>query len=151
MKWILSHATDSIHEWLLQQEDKTKSLIFHLQRFSLRLLGSTKRLFFLDVQEGFLSKKITLRNEYGVELGETTFADNPVEGQLQLNGNKYLYRAENNELKLFDSDKNLLATSETALPARMEKSEFYSLLFGFAWLTTADAVAEKEKHFSLSA
>jgi len=84
-------------------------------------------------------------------LGETTFADNPVEGQLQLNGNKYLYRAENNELKLFDSDKNLLATSETALPARMEKSEFYSLLFGFAWLTTADAVAEKEKHFSLSA
>ena len=88
MKWILSQAADGIHEWLLQQKDGTKSLIYHLQRFSLRLLGTTKRLFFLDVQEGFLSKKVVLRNEYGIDLGETTFSENPAEGQLQLNGQK---------------------------------------------------------------
>lgn len=150
MKWILSHTEDGIHQWQLQQEDKSKRLIVHPQRLSLRLIGTSKRLFFLDVQ-GFLHKKIFLRNEYGVEMGETAFTENPDSGDLLLNGQNYSYTADDRQLALFDSENNLLATSEIAREPALETLELYSLLFGLAWFITADGLTEKDREISTTA
>jgi hypothetical protein len=142
MKWVLSHATDDLHHWLLQQEENSRSLTLHLQRLSLRLNGFSKRLFFLQVQ-GILQKKITLCSEYGVVMAETIFADNPFSAQIFINGEKYYYELEMGKLMLLDSEKNPIGDCEIANGTNLGKYEFYSLLFGFAWFTVADAMAEK--------
>lgn len=141
MKWVLSHATDEIHHWLLQQEEGSRSLTFHLQRSSLRLNGFSKRLFFLQVQ-GLLQKKVLLSSEYGVALGEAVFAEKPSPGQLVFNGQRFFFQTEEGKLLLLDSEKNLLGECRIEQKA-LHKHEFYALLFGFAWFVTADTVAEK--------
>lgn len=142
MKWVLSHATDEVHHWLLQQEEGSRSLILHLQRLSLRLNGFSKRLFFLQVQ-GLLQKKILLRSEYGVELGETSFADKSPFAPIIINEQKFFYQVDGTKLMLLDGEKNNLGECEMAPDSAQDKVEFYALLFGFAWFITADAVAEK--------
>ncbi len=150
MKWVLSHTTDEIHHWLLQQQGGSRSLIANLHRLSLRLVGMSKRLFFLQVQ-GFLHKKILLRSEYGVVIGETSFADKPSPGQLLFNGQRYSYRVEEGSLVLLDNDKNIAGKCEIAAEAQQNKFEFYSLLFGFAWFLMADTAAEKSPVLSITA
>lgn len=97
----------------------------------------------MDVQ-GFLHKKVLLRSEYGVEIGETAFAEQPTAASLLLDGKKFFYQAESGRLELFDSEKNLLASCGLDVPDGMEKLEFYSLLFGFVWLQTAGVPTAKE-------
>jgi len=150
MKWILSHATEGIHQWQLQQDGRVKFLSFHRQRLSLRIAGITKRLFFLN-EQGFLQKKILLRSEYGVAIGETIFIDKPVAGHLTLNEQKFFYRCDEGQLSLFDSEKNLLAVSEFDAAMATDKYERYGLLFGFTWLQLADGVAEKNRVLSITA
>lgn len=145
MKWVLSHASDDIHHWQLQHEDESKSLVVNLQRLSLRLSGISKRLFFLNLQ-GFLHKKILLRTEYGVVMGETAFADKIAPGQLVLNGQKFYYRYKEGCLYLMDSEKQVIATCDLSVEATT-KLEVYSLLFGFVWFSTADA-DQKERTLS---
>ena len=143
MKWILSHASDDIHHWQLQTTNSSKSLIVNLQRLSLRLSGLSKRLFFLDVQ-GFLNKKIILRTEYGVALGETAFNDKPSLGLVTINDRKFSYGVNENKLQLFDNEKQVISTCELSNETKTSKLEFFSLLFGLLWFSTADAVAEKQ-------
>jgi hypothetical protein len=142
MKWVLSHATDEIHHWLLQQEEGSRSLTLHLQRLSLRLSGFSKRLFFLQVG-GLLQKKISLRSEYGVELGEVVFTEKASPASIILNGQKLFYQAEDGKLVLRDGDKVVLGECEIAQGADLNRTEFYALLFGFAWFVTVDSLAEK--------
>ena len=119
-------------------------MIFHQQRRSLRLNGFSKRLFFLE-EQGFLQKKLVLRSEYGVEMGEVPFGGNAFFGQLTINGEKFFYQMEHEKLLLLDSEKNPLSDCEIVGEASLGKEEFYSLLFGFAWFVTADAAANAEK------
>lgn len=141
MKWVLSHATDGLHHWLFQQEECSRSLVLNLQRLSLRLLGFTKRLFFLQVQ-GFIQKKILLRSEYGVVIGETAFSEKPSPGQLMMNGQKLFHHIEDEKLVLRNSENVIVGTSQMTQRAAMNRFEFYSLLFGFAWFLTADSATE---------
>ncbi len=150
MKWVLSHATDGFHHWLLQQEENTRSLIFNIQRLSLRLIGITKRLFFLQVQ-GLLNKKILLRSEYGVVIGEAPFTSNPSPGQLTINGQKLFHRIEDQKLILLNSEKAVVGSSDLTQNAINNKLEFYSLLFGFAWFLTADTASDKDSVLSATA
>jgi hypothetical protein len=144
MKWVLSHATDGLHHWLLQQEEASRSLILNLQRLSLRLIGFSKRLFFLQVQ-GFLQKKILLRSEYGVIIAETAFTDKPSSGQLTINGQKFFHRVEEEKLVLLNSENMVVGTSHMMPGAFTNRYEFYSLLFGFAWFLTSDPAADARR------
>ena len=142
MKWVLSHATNDLHHWQLQQEENSRSLTFNLKRLSLRLNGFSKRLFFLE-EQGFLQKKLVLRSEYGVEMGEVSFGGNAFFGQLVINGEKFFYEMNQEKLLLLDSEKHPVSNCEIIGEASLGKEEFYSLLFGFAWFVTADAMVEK--------
>ena len=150
MKWVLSHATNELHHWLLQQEEGSRSLILNQQRHSLRLNGLSKRLFFLQVQ-GFLNKKVLLRSEYGVVLGETPLTEKLVAAQLLFNGQRFFYAVEDKRLVLLDSEKNIVGKCEITEEVAADKYEFYALLFGFAWFLTADAVADKQRVLPVTA
>jgi hypothetical protein len=150
MKWVLSHATDGFHHWQLQQENQAKLLIFHLSRLSLRLTGIIKRLFFLQ-EQGFLQKKVLLRSEYGIVLGEATPTDKSSPGQLLLNGQKFFYRTESTQLILLDNDKQLVGACELPAEAPANRLERFGLLFSFAWFLTADAAADKDRALSVTA
>ncbi len=150
MKWVLSHATDELHHWLLQLQEGSRSLTLNLKRLSLRLHGFSKRLFFLQVQ-GFLNKKVLLRSEYGVVLGETAFAEKPSAAPLLFNGQRFFYTLENEKLVLLDSEKNTVGQSDISAEATTGKYEFYALLFGLAWLLTADAAGVKPQELPATA
>lgn len=144
MKWVLSHTKDGLQHWLLQQGENSRSLVLNLQRLSLRLLGLTKRLFFLQVK-GFIHKKILLRSEYGVLIGEAPFTDKTSPGQLTINGQKLFYRVEDENLLLLNSQHSVVGSSRLTPNAVHNRFEFYSLLFGFAWFLTADVAADKDR------
>lgn len=90
-----------------------------------------------------MQKKLVLRSEYGVEIGEVAFGGNAFFGQLTINGEKFFYEMNHEKLLLLDSEKKPLSECEIVGEASLGKEEFYSLLFGFAWFVTADAVVEK--------
>lgn len=142
MKWVLSHATDELHHWQLQQDEGSRSLTLHLQRYSLRLNGFSRRLFFLQ-EQGFLQKKLLLRSEYGVEMGETVFSEKSSAAAFIFNGQKLSYEVAEGKLVLLDNEKNELGQCGLPQENRLGRIEFYALLFGFAWFVTADAVVEK--------
>jgi hypothetical protein len=150
MKWVLSHTTDEFHHWLLQHEEGSRSLTLNRQRLSLRLNGSSKRLFFLQVQ-GFLNKKVLLCSEYGVVLGETPFNEKPAAAQLLFNGQRFSYAVEEGKLVLFDSERNIVGESDITEEATADKYELYALVFGLAWFLTADVVAEKQRVLPVTA
>lgn len=149
MKWIFSHATDDIHHWQLQKEEGAASLRFNLQRLSLRLSGTSKRLFFLRVK-GLLQKKVQLLSEYGAAIGETSFTTTPSTGQIAFNGQTFFYRNSEAQLRLFTVDNLLLATCALPAETAIGKFAFYSLLFGLAWFLTADSPAGKERQPALT-
>lgn len=148
MKWVLSHASDDIRHWQLQKDSESQLLTINLQGLSLRLAGNARRLFFLEVQ-GLLQKKLLLRTEYGIAIGEIALTDKP-SGQLTLNDHKFFYRQEKNQLQILDGEKQLI--SACTLPDNFQnKIEAHALLFGFAWFVTADALVEKEVALSATA
>ena len=141
MQWVLSHATDGLHHWQLQEQSQTRSLIFNQHRLSLRLSGKSRRLFFLEVQ-GFLHKKILLCSEYGVVIAETAFSEKLQPGQLTCNGQKFFYTVGNNCMQVFNSEKQLIGSSDITPTGEINRYEFYSLLFGQTWFLTADTAIE---------
>lgn len=149
MKWVLSHATDELRHWLLQLEEGSRSLTLNLQRLSLRLHGFSKRLFFLQVQ-GLLQKKVLLRSEYGIVMGETVFAEKSFPAPVIVNEQKLFYQVADEKLQLLDSGKNIIGECQLADRYGPGKPEFYGLLFGFAWFLTADSVANTYEAFKAS-
>lgn len=150
MKWILSHASDEIHHWQLESEKGAQSLSFNHQWLSLRLSGTSKRLLFLRVQ-GLLQKRVLLQTEYGIALGETALADKLSAGPITLNEQKLFYEVKNDQISLFDSEKQLLASCSLPADVSPEKLELYSLLFGFAWFVVPEVAAEQKEPLTLSA
>lgn len=144
MQWILSLASDDIHHWQLDNENGSECLSFNRQWLSLRLTGTSKRLLFLRVQ-GLLQKKVLLQTEYGISLGETALADKLSAGQLILNSQRFFYEVRDDQLFLFDTGKQLLASCGLHADHPFEKLELYGLLFGFAWFVTPAVLAERKK------
>ena len=146
MKWILSLASDDIHHWQLEHEQGVECLRFNRQWHSLRLTGTSKRLLFLRVQ-GLLQKKVLLQTEYGISLGETALADKLSAGQLTLNDQRFFYEVTTDQLFLFNTEKQLLASCGLPADLAFEKLELYGLLFGFAWFVVPALSAKRKEEF----
>lgn len=108
MKWVLSHQSSEHHRWQLRDAAEPALFTYHLQNRSVRIKAKTARLFFLEMATAFFHKKILLRSEYGILVGEAQLAPAGKLAALTLDDRKYYYCWEDQDLLLYNRDKSLL-------------------------------------------
>jgi hypothetical protein len=142
MKWVLSHLSDDHHKWLLQDANEQAQFTYNLQQHSIRIKGKSTRLFFLDVA-GFFQKKVILRSEYGVALGDSPVTTNRTEGALSIIDFRAIYQWRQNALLLFDKNRNQLSTVIIEQSESLDKFEQFALLFSHAWIVYSNLQYKK--------
>ena len=85
MKWVLSHQSAEHHRWILQTDNGIVPLTYNFSYRSIRVKSKTARLFFLEEADGLFQKKVLLRSEYGVIMGEAQATHTAKGGTLLLN------------------------------------------------------------------
>lgn len=143
MKWVLSYRSSSIHNWQLQNQNTEAQLLYNKQNASLRISGNTKRVFFLE-EYGIVPKKLQLKTEYGMVIGETALPNKITGGVFHLNERRYYYRVENGRIALFDRNKKPVAECVIELFRNVDRQEHLALVFCFAWLTQFDAATKEQ-------
>ena len=93
--------------FLLDQSNLVASFTYNTASSSFRLNAWSKRLFFLE-EKGFLRKKVVLKTEYGVEIGECHFIRNAQNGIIYLNDRKFVFNGDNSEIRIADKQNNLV-------------------------------------------
>ncbi len=139
MKWVLSHQSSGQHRWMLQNADAPAEFIYSLQYHSIRIKAKTVRLFFLEEAGSFFQKKILLRSEYGVVMGETQATHTTKGGTLLLNEEKFFYRWNDGGLRLLDRHKKAVSEMHIELRQDADKMEQMAFVFCNAWLLLTDA------------
>lgn len=135
MKWVLSHQSYDHHRWLLRDAEEPAQFTYHLSHHSVRIKAKTARLFFLE-ETGFLHKKVLLRSEYGVVVGEAQAITAGRMAQLVLDGKKYFYCWKDGQLSLYNKNKTLLLNAAIECRHDTEKMELAAFVFLTAWMQT---------------
>ena len=144
MKWILSQQSLDHHRWLLQNAAEQTQFTYSLLHGSIRIKSKTNRLFFLEIA-GLFHKKVFLRSEYGVIVGESNWTTSK-EGIMQMNEQKLIFCWNDSQLSFFNKNKTLLSSLEVDQPGILDKKEQFVLLFSSAWILFADASTKKSEN-----
>lgn len=145
MKWVLSQQSLSHHRWLLQDAKEEAQFSYNQEHHSIRIKSKNSRLFFLEVVGGLFQKKIQLRSEYGVVVGESTWPPEDSDGSIQLNEEKYFFKWQQKTLSLFTKGKQLLQSIHTEHEASLDKLEKFALLFSSLWLVNTNTNTGKKE------
>lgn len=134
MKWVLSNQSSEYHRWQLRDASEPALFTYHLQNRSVRIKAKTARLFFLEIETVFFHKKVLLRSEYGIAVGEAQFTTAGKTGALVLDDQNYFYCWEDRYLLLYNHDKSPLLQVEVERHDNMESLEPFAFVFGSVWL-----------------
>ena len=139
MKWVLSHQSAEHHRWVLQTGNDAVTFTYNFSYRSIRIKSKTSRLFFLEEEDGFFQKKVLLRSEYGVIMGETQATHTSKGGVLLFNNEKFFYRWSEGKLLLLN--RNKIVVFETGIELRPDAGKLEQMAFVFcnAWLLSAEA------------
>lgn len=139
MRWVPSHQASDHHRWELQTANQPAQFNYNPQNHSIRIKAKTTRLFFLEEAGNFFGKKVLLRSEYGLVMGEAQATHTKKGGTLLLYGEKFFYRWTAGSLTLLDRQKKPL--SETGIELRQDADTLEQMAFVFcnAWLVRLEA------------
>jgi hypothetical protein len=144
MKWVLSQQSLDHHRWLLQDAKDEAQFTYNHEHHSIRLKGKNSRLFFLEVI-GLFQKKIQLRSEYGVVVGQSTWPPENSDGSIQLNEEKYYFKWQQKTLSLFTKGKQLFQSIHSEHEPGLDKLEKFALVFSSLWLVNTSANASNKE------
>lgn len=139
MKWVLSHQAGGHHRWVLHTDDGPVQFTYNFQYRSVRTKAKTARLFFLEEADGFFQKKVLLRSEYGVVLGEAQATHTTKDGILLFNNEKFFYRWNDGKLLLLNRHKTVVFQTQIELRQDAVRLERMAFVFCNAWLLSAEA------------
>lgn len=142
MKWVLSHLSDEHQKWELHDAPEPAQLTYNLQHQSLRIRSKTSRLFFLE-SSGRFQKKLVLRSEYGIIIGEAAVAPQDTEASLTLNDTRFYYRFSEHQFFLLDKNHEVISMADVDQPGLPHRMTMYALLFGHAWIVNAQLDQKK--------
>ena len=143
MKWVLSQQSLDHHRWLLQESNDQAQFTYNHEHKSIRIKSSSSRLFFLEIT-GLFQKKIELRSEYGVVVGESTWPPENSDGSIHINQEKYFFKWQQKHLSFYTKDRNLIQDIHLEHEVELHKFEIFALLFCSLWLINANANAGKQ-------
>jgi hypothetical protein len=135
MKWDLSASLNDSHHWTLNEDEIRIALKYNKEAHSIRLHSDDKRLFFLE-KSGMLQRRMVLKTEYSVEVGEAHFEKNRHAGSLILNETKHVFKVIGENLQLFNHQKQLVFEIGIKDIEDLELFEFAALLFGTGIITS---------------
>ena len=144
MKWILSQQSLAHHRWLLQDAKDEAQFTYNNEHRSIRIKGKGSRLFFLEIT-GLFQKKILLRSEYGVVVGESTWPPENSDGSIQLNQERYYFKWQQKTLSLLTRAKQLIHSIHTEHEAELDRLEKFALLFSSLWMVYADSNSNRKE------
>lgn len=147
MKWVLLHQSGEHHRWMLQTDDGPVHFTYNFQFRSIRIKSKTARLFFLEEADGLFQKKVLLRSEYGVVMGEAQATHTAKGGTLLFNNEKFFYRWNEDRLLLLNRYKKAVFETQIGLRDDVDRLEQMAFVFCNAWLCSLPAEAEKPKPF----
>lgn len=138
MKWLLvnSSSRQEIYE-LWNNDGKVLTIYSHPDKGTLRIATEDEKRVFLIGKEGFLRRRIVLRNEYGIRMGQLTYdgiQDN--QGSLEVEDEQFYYLVGNGspvEATIFKNSETLVICE---LPAVAKDHDL--LILTLCWyITTA--------------
>lgn len=133
MKWVLSHQLPERHYWVLRDAAGAAAFTYHLHHHSIRIKAQTPRLFFLQTA-GFFHKKVLLRSEYGVPVGEAQLAAAGKPVTLTLNGHSYFFSWDEQNLSFFNKNKILVQQVRVECRKDIDLLERFAFVFSSVWI-----------------
>lgn len=144
MKWAITHSTDQLRYWKIQQDEFTAELKYNNQAKSFRLTADDKRLFFIE-KTGFLQSKFLLKTEYSVITGEVYPDKNWHTGIIIFDHKKFNYALKENLLALSSRKANFLLGFEVDNVESLHQMELFALTFSTLKITLK-SVTSKTAH-----
>lgn len=128
MRWSLTHSTNQLHFWKMEEDECNAEIKYNEQVKSFRLTAGDKRLFFIE-RAGFLQNKYILRTEYSIVAGEVYPEKNWRSGIAIMEDKKSQYLLKDNLLALSSKKENFSLTIEVNDSNNLNPSELFALLF----------------------
>ena len=144
MKWVLSQQSLEHHRWLLQDASQQAQFTYNSIYQSIRLKSKISRLFFLEVA-GVFHKKILLRSEYGVVVGETQWTSQK-EFLLMIDAHKLYVRLEEQTMSFLDRNKSTQTSLRIEPILHLDRKELFAIVFSSAWLLYGNANSLKSEN-----
>jgi hypothetical protein len=144
MKWVLSQQTLEHHRWLLQDTLQPAQFTYSLSHHSIRIKSNSSRLFFMEVT-GRFQKKIALRSEYGLLIGESPLVSDATEGNITLNDEKYYFTWKGEMLTIYSKDKIPVQTMAVESEKEPDKMEKFALIFSSLWMVHSNTASGKKE------
>lgn len=135
MKWVMvKHASPSVQKYhLVEGVSKKAVLKYNLLQQSVRVSNDdTQRVFFLE-RTGFWNNKTIFKNEYGLEIGKMSFEKGFHAGALEVDGKKYHYVIQDNELVIYDELSQPVLTCDLSSSGYKADQDLSSLVLGLCW------------------
>ena len=141
MRWSLTHSTNQLHFWKMEEDELNAEIKYNEQAKSFRLTAGDKRLFFIE-RVGFLQNKYILRTEYSVVAGEVYPVKNWHSGIAVIENKKFNYHLKDNLLALTSRKENFSLTIEVKDSNNLNPSELFALLFSSLRVLTKSYAAK---------
>jgi hypothetical protein len=145
MKWHLvnSSSRQEIYE-LRNNDEKVLTIYSHPDKGTLRIATDEEKRVFLIGKEGFLRRRIVLRNEYGIRMGQLIYNGiQENQGSLEVDDEEFYYHIGNGspvEATIFKNSETLLICE---LPAVAKDHDLLILALGW-YITTAVKIKIEE-------
>ena len=104
MRWILTHTTNELRYWKMDQGEQPAELKYNSKAQSFRLTAVDKRLFFIE-RTGFLQSKYLIRTEYSQLAGEMQPGKDIDAGIILVDGKKFRYSLNDSLLEFASKQK----------------------------------------------
>jgi hypothetical protein len=135
MKWVMvKHASPSVQKYHLVEGMAKKAVLkYNLLQQSVRVSNDdTQRVFFLE-RTGFWNNKTIFKNEYGLEIGKMSFEKGFHAGAIEVDGNKYHYVIQENELVIYNELSQPILTCDLSAAGYKPDQDLSSLVLGLCW------------------
>jgi len=142
MKWFLTHSTNQLHYWKMEEDEFPAELKYNDQAKSFRLTSDDKRLFFIE-RVGFLQSKYLLKTEYSIVIGEVYPVKNWHSGLITIENKKFNYFLQHDTLTLSTKKESFSLSVEISDANKVNPSEFFALLFSSLRLLTTSYAGKK--------
>jgi len=151
MKWlsITTRAQEKIYE-LWNSKKKILALAYHPTSGTLRVSADNEKRVFLIGREGFLRRRIVLRNEYGIRIGQLIYDNNQDnQGMIDVDGEDFSYMLQNGPTPNASIYRNAKLRATSELPAISDdiNSDNYDLLMLIlCWYISATVKKQVEEY-----
>jgi hypothetical protein len=141
MNWNLQSESVPTHVWQLVAANQLVEVKFNTRSYSVRLLATHKRLFFIE-QKTMAQNRFLFSGEYGHVIGECQHQTDTGAGKILIHKELFFYQLKGDAFHLLDKEKFPLTSCTIMDHEHIKPVEQATLLFCLAWLQQTENTSE---------